>query len=78
MSFEPYLRAAGDGTFELLVPSSGGAVHVLPYCFHTAEDAAHWLNSRKGREQVRKIRGRYEKHKRPTRRFAVQTEAVLS
>ncbi len=70
MSFEPYLRAAGDGTFELLVPASGGAVHVLPYCFHTAEDAANWLASRKGREHVTRIRGRFEKRKRAARRYA--------
>ena len=55
MSFEPFLRAAGDGTFELLVPSADGAVHVLPYCFHSEEDAGNWLTSRKGREQIRKI-----------------------
>ena len=58
MSFEPYLRAAGDGTLELLVPSAGGAVHIFPYCFHTEEDAANWLATRKGREQIGKIRKR--------------------
>ncbi len=78
MSFEPYLRAAGDGTFELLVPSAGGAVHVLPYCFHTEEDAAHWLASRKGREQIRKIRGRYDKSKRAARRYAVRSAETLA
>jgi hypothetical protein len=78
MSFEPYLRAAEDGTYELLVPSDGGAVHVLPYCFHTAEDAARWLASRKGREQIRKIRSRYEKSKRPARRPVLNTGATLS
>ncbi len=56
MSFEPYLRAAGDGTLELLVPLAGGAVHILPYCFHTKEDAANWLATRKGREHILKIR----------------------
>jgi hypothetical protein len=55
MSFEPYLREAGDGTLELLVPSAGGSVHIFPYCFHTKEDAANWLASRKGREQIGKI-----------------------
>jgi len=55
MSFEPYLRAAGDGTLELLVPSTGGIVHILPYCFHSEEDAANWLASRKGRELMTKL-----------------------
>ncbi len=78
MSFEPYLRAADDGTYELLVPSASGAVHVLPYCFHTEEDAANWLASRKGREQVRKIRSRYDRRKRAAGRYVLQTEAALS
>ena len=78
MSFEPYLRAAGDGTFELLVPSAGGAVHILPYCFHTEEDAADWLASRKGREQIKKIRSRYERSKRGASRYTLHTGAVAS
>jgi hypothetical protein len=77
MSFEPYLRAAGDGTFELLIPSEGGAVHVLPYCFHTSEDAANWLASRKGRERIKKIRSRFEKRKRSTNRYTLRTEAAI-
>ena len=59
MAFEPYLRPAGDGTLELLVPSVGGTIHVLPYCFHSEEDAANWLASRKGREYMRRLRRRY-------------------
>ncbi|MBI4725394.1 MAG: hypothetical protein HY765_10585 [Rhodomicrobium sp.] len=79
MSFEPYLRDAGDGTFELLVPSAGGAVHILPYCFHTEEDAANWLASRKGRERIKKIRIRYDKSKRAAHRYTLHTaEAALS
>ncbi|MGO9984232.1 MAG: hypothetical protein ACLPIX_08490 [Rhodomicrobium sp.] len=78
MSFEPFLRAAGDGTFELLVPSATGAVHVLPYCFHTKEDAASWLASRKGCEQIRKIRSRYERRKRAAQRYTPHREAALS
>jgi TRAP-type C4-dicarboxylate transport system substrate-binding protein len=64
MAFEPYLRPAGDGTLELLVPSAGGTIHVLPYCFHTEEDAANWLASRKGREYMRRLRRRYGKLRR--------------
>jgi hypothetical protein len=78
MAFEPYLRAAGDGTFELLVPSAGGAVHVLPYCFHTEEDAANWLASRKGRERIRKIRSRYDRAKRASHRYTLHSGAALS
>ena len=78
MTFEPYLRSAGDGTFELLVPSASGAVHVLPYCFHTEEDAASWIASRKGRERIRKVRSRYERAKRVTNRFPVPAMAAIS
>ena len=56
MSSQPYLRAADDGTYELLVPFGKGSVHILPYCFHTEEDAANWLASRKGRELIQHIR----------------------
>jgi hypothetical protein len=61
MSSQPYLRAADDGTYELLVPYGRGSVHILPYCFHTEEDAAIWLASRKGREQIQQIHPKYEK-----------------
>ncbi len=55
MATKPYLRAADDGTYELIVTSGKGRVHVLPYCFHTEEDAMIWLSSRKGREAIRKL-----------------------
>ncbi len=58
MTSQPYLRAADDGTFELVVPAGKGRVHILPYCFHTEEDAMRWLSSRKGREQISKISSR--------------------
>ncbi len=58
MASQPYLRAADDGTFELVVPAGKGRVHILPYCFHTEEDAMRWLSSRKGREQISKISSR--------------------
>ena len=63
MSSQPYLRAADDGTFELLVPSGAGFIHVLPYCFHTEEDAANWLASRKGKQHIQQIRPEFEKAK---------------
>lgn len=70
MTFEPYLRLTGDGTYELLVPSASRAVHVLPYRFPTEEDAANWLASRKGRQRIRKTRSRYERCKRALGRHA--------
>ena len=76
MSFKPYLRAANDGTFELLVPSAGGHVQVLPYCFHTEEDAVNWLASRKGREQIRRIRSRSGRSKHTSLLSELHTEAV--
>jgi hypothetical protein len=69
MTFEPYLRLTGDGTFELLVPSASSAVHVLPYRFHSEEDAANWLASRKGCQRIRKTRSRYERSKRVSGRY---------
>ncbi len=78
MPIDPYLRAAGDGTYELLVPSPSGAFHVLPYCFHTEEDAADWLASRKGRDQIRKIQKRYEKRKRVAPRYTLHQQAAMS
>ena len=60
MTSQPYLRAADDGTYELLVPFAKDSVHILPYCFHTVEDAANWLASRKGREIIQLIRPKGE------------------
>ena len=56
MSSKPYLRIADDGTYELVVPEGRDRFHILPYCFHTEEDALNWLQTRKGREQIRKLR----------------------
>jgi hypothetical protein len=61
MFSQPYLRAASDGTYELLIPLGKDSIHILPYCFHTEEDAANWLASRKGREQIQLIRPKGEK-----------------
>ena len=58
MASQPYLRAADDGTYELVVPAANGRLHILPYCFHNKEDAMTWLSSRKGREQIKKIGAR--------------------
>jgi hypothetical protein len=78
MSMNPYLRVADDGTYELLVPSGRGTVHVLPYCFHTEEDAARWMASRKGRQQIRKIRSRYPQSSRAKNWYGVGVQPVLS
>jgi hypothetical protein len=76
MSTQPYLRAADDGTYELLVPSRG-SVHILPYCFYTEDDAANWLASRKGREQIQQIHVKCEKTGRVSRRYAPQTQSAM-
>jgi hypothetical protein len=52
---QPYLRVAGDGTYELLVPLGRG-FHILPYCFHSKQDATIWLATRKGRERIHQVR----------------------
>ena len=65
MPTRPYLMAAGDGTYELLVPLGGGVVHILPYCFHTEQDAAIWLATRKGREQIQEVRQKIRNRSAP-------------
>ncbi|MFZ1107348.1 MAG: hypothetical protein WAN43_03225 [Rhodomicrobium sp.] len=75
MYSQPYLRMAGDGTYELLVPSRG-SVHILPYCFHTEEDAASWLATLKGREQIEQIRN-MKNRKRVSRRYAAPASHVV-
>jgi hypothetical protein len=69
MSPQPYLRVVDDGTYELLVPSRG-SIHILPYCFHTEEDAAIWLATRKGREQIEQIRN-MKNRERVSRRYVM-------
>ena len=76
MSSQPYLRAADDGTYELMVPSRG-SIHILPYCFHTEEDAVNWLATRKGREHIQLIRN-VKRQERVSRRFAPQTQPAMS
>ncbi len=78
MSSQPYLRVVDDGTYELLVPSRG-SVHILPYCFHTEEDAAIWLATRKGREHIEQIRN-MKYRERVSRRYVMppQTQAAIS
>ncbi len=78
MAFDPYLRPAGDGTFELLVPYADGAVNVLPYCFHSEEEAAGWLASRKGRERIRQIRSRFGRSRRMSSNYPSPARAAVS
>ncbi len=73
MSSQPYLRVVDDGTYELLVPSRG-SVHILPYCFHTEEDAARWLATRKGREHIEQIQN-MKNREREGRRYATSSAA---
>ena len=76
MASKPYLRTANDGTYELLVPLPGG-VHILPYCFHTEEDAKVWLTSRKGRAHIRQLRARYQRGSRRDQVFLQPAPAVI-
>ena len=66
----PFIRAADDGTYELLVPFEMGRVHILPYCFHTADEAEKWVKSRKGRELLRKLRARFQAQDKQTHQYA--------
>jgi hypothetical protein len=77
MSIEPYLRAAGDGTYELVVPSKGGKVHVLPYCFHSNEDAVNWLATPKGRERIEKLRNVSRWRKTAHKLFKLRSEITV-
>ena len=77
MSIEPYLRAAGDGTYELVVPSKGGKLHVLPYCFHSNEDAVKWLATPKGRERIEKLRNVSRWRKTAHKLFKLRSEITV-
>jgi hypothetical protein len=57
---QPFIRAAGDGTFEVEVPLADHLPPlVLPYSFHSEEDATLWLKSRKGNERIAKARASF-------------------
>ena len=60
----PYLRAACDGSYELLVLALDGGVNVLPYRFNSRDDAANWLLSQEGQEEIDKIRRQFETDRR--------------
>jgi hypothetical protein len=75
MASKPYLRAADDGTYELVVPSGKGRLHVLPYCFHTEEDALSWLSTRKGREHIKTL---LRQERRPASFPAAATDLAVS
>jgi hypothetical protein len=70
MLSQPYIRAADDGTYELLVPFEMGTIHILPYCFHTADEAEKWVKSRKGREHLQKLSARYQALDNQTQQYA--------
>jgi len=78
MSSQPHLRAADDGTYELLIPFGQGSVHILPYCFHSEEDAANWLASRKGQEQIQTFARKVKIQERLSRNYSPQTKPAMS
>ena len=75
MSTEPYYGRRTMGLMNFW--SSRGSVHTLPYCFHTEDDAANWLASRKGREQTQHIHAKCEKTGRISRVYAPQTQSAM-
>ena len=78
MSSQPHLRAADDGTYELLIPFGKGSVHILPYCFHSEEDAANWLASRKSQEQLQTFARKVKMQERLSRYYSPQTKPAMS
>jgi hypothetical protein len=58
---QPFLRPAGDGTYEVVVPLTDCiSPLVLPYSFPSEEDGRLWIKSRKGSERIRRARTRFE------------------
>jgi hypothetical protein len=54
---QPFMRPAGDGTYEVVVPLTGRLLPViLPYSFSSEEDGTLWIRSRKGSERIEKAR----------------------
>ena len=54
LTLNPYVRAAEDGTYEVLIPLGEDAKpHVLPYSFHSEEAGIAWISSRKGKDRIR-------------------------
>src|SRR5208337_142758 len=69
MSSQPYLRAADDGTYELLVPSRG-SVHILPYCFYTDEARRTGSPAAKAESKSNKSTRNMKKRERVSSRYA--------
>jgi len=78
MFSQSHLRAADDETYELLIPFGKGSVHILPYCFHSEEDAANWLASRKGQEQIQTFARKVKIQERLSRYYSPQTKPAMS
>ena len=53
----PYLRPAGDGTYEVVVPLADHSPPIiLPYAFASEEEGARWIKSRKGTARIEEAR----------------------
>jgi hypothetical protein len=58
---QPFPRAAGDGTYEVVIPLAGSLPPViLPYSFFSEEDATLWIHSPKGSNRILKARTHFE------------------
>jgi hypothetical protein len=54
---QPFMRPAGDGTYEVVVPLRDHiSPLILPYSFPSEEDGRLWIKSRKGRERIGRAR----------------------
>ena len=58
---QPFMRPAGDGTYEVVVPLTDRSLPViLPYSFSSEEDGMLWVCSPKGSKRIETARTRFE------------------
>ena len=54
---QPFLRQAGDGTYEIVIPLADCSLPlILPYSFSSEDDGLLWLQSRKGSARIERAR----------------------
>ena len=54
---KPFIRSAGDGTYEVVVPLSAHiSPLILPYSFPSEEVGTLWIRSKKGSERIERSR----------------------
>jgi hypothetical protein len=58
---KPFLRSAGDGTYEVVVPLRHYiSPLILPYSFPSEEVGTLWIKSQKGSERIDQARTLFE------------------